>query len=135
MQCIGVVARGVLVVVLCLTMTDVPRCDLLHSAPPPHLAPATVCHAWLFSYEGPCYQLTSHLPSTATLCLAEVASISNDPLNPNASGSADVWGGPLANGDYAFGLVRAAPAAQFVILAASAAVALYGCSFGMGWWG
>ena len=23
-------------------------------------------------YEGPCYQLTSHLPSTATLCLAQV---------------------------------------------------------------
>ncbi len=67
----------------------------------------SVCVYLLHSFEGPCYQLTTHLPSTATLCLAEVASISNDPLNPTSSGSGDVWGGPLANGDYAFGLVGA----------------------------
>ena len=41
-------------------------------------------------FEGPCYQLTTHLPGTATLCLAEVASVSNDGLNPNNAGSGDV---------------------------------------------
>jgi hypothetical protein len=57
--------------------------------------------------QGPCYQLTSHLPATATLCLAEVASVSNDGLNPSGAGTFDVWGGPLANGDYTFAVVRA----------------------------
>jgi len=63
-------------------------------------------------YEGPCYQLTSHLPSSDTLCLSSVASISNDPLNPTGAGTADVWGGPLANGDYAFALVNRGASTQ-----------------------
>ena len=40
------------------------------------------------------------------LWCVQVASVSNDGLNPTASGTADVWGGPLANGDYAFALVN-----------------------------
>ena len=49
-------------------------------------------------YEGPCYQLTSHLPASEEYCLAHVASISNDGIDPTTAttGGVDVWGGPLA---------------------------------------
>ena len=54
---------------------------------------------------GPnCYQLTGHVPTSAQLCLAHVLSYdANVGTSPNDAGAAgeDVWGGPLAGGDFA----------------------------------
>ena len=59
---------------------------------------------------GPnCYQLTGHLPTSSQLCLAHVLSYdANVGTSPNDAGAAgvDVWGGPLANGDFVVGLVN-----------------------------
>ena len=59
---------------------------------------------------GPnCYQLTGHLPTRAQLCLAHVLSYDgNVGTDPSGSGKAgvDVWGGPLAGGDFVVALVN-----------------------------
>jgi hypothetical protein len=62
-------------------------------------------------FEGPCYQLTSHMPTAAVWCLSQVASISNDGLDPTTTttGGYDVWGGPLSGGNYVFGALNRDP--------------------------
>ena len=59
---------------------------------------------------GPnCYQLTGHVPTSAQMCLAHVLSFdANVGTSPNEAGNAgvDVWGGPLAGGDFVVGLVN-----------------------------
>lgn len=62
-------------------------------------------------YEGPCYQLTSHLPTYDQFCLSSVASISNDGVDPTTTttGGVDVWGGPLSGGACVFGLLNRNP--------------------------
>lgn len=59
-------------------------------------------------YEPGCYMLTSHLPAYDELCLARVASISKNGVDPttDVTGGTDVYGGPLANGAYVFGLLN-----------------------------
>ena len=59
-------------------------------------------------YEGPCYQLTTHLPAVDEYCLAHVASISNDGIDTEITHvpGVDVWGGPLSGGAYTFGLLN-----------------------------
>jgi len=59
---------------------------------------------------GPnCYQLTGHLPTSAQLCLAHVlsydANVGTSPLDSGLPGE-DVWGGPLAGGDFVVALVN-----------------------------
>jgi hypothetical protein len=70
---------------------------------------------------GPnCYQLTGHLPTSSQLCLAHVLSYdANVGTSPNDAGAAgvDVWGGPLANGDFVVGLVNRDGAAARAIAA------------------
>jgi alpha-galactosidase len=61
-------------------------------------------------YEGPCYQLTAHLPATESWCLSAVASISNDGVDPDTTTvpGVDVWGGPLSGGAWVFGALNRA---------------------------
>ena len=70
---------------------------------------------------GPnCYQLTGHVPTSAQMCLAHVLSFdANVGTSPNDSGSAgvDVWGGPLAGGDFVVGLVNRDGAAAHAVAA------------------
>ena len=54
-------------------------------------------------FEGSCYVLTSHYPTTADLCLAHVASISNDGVDTDIPG-VHVWAGPLSNDTYVMAL-------------------------------
>ena len=71
---------------------------------------------------GPnCYQLTSHLPTAASFCLAHTLSYDgNTGTDPAGSGRAgtDVWGGPLAGGDFVVALVNRDGAAARAVTAA-----------------
>lgn len=59
-------------------------------------------------FEGPCYQLTTHLPTTDQYCLTQVLSVSNDGVDTTTTttGGADVWGGPLSGSRFVFGLLN-----------------------------
>lgn len=59
-------------------------------------------------YEPGCYMLTSHLPAYDELCLARVASISKNGVDPTSdkTGGTDVYAGPLSGGAYVFGLLN-----------------------------
>ena len=54
---------------------------------------------------------TTHLPASQEYCLSNVASVSNDPVDPTTGSSpgVDVWGGPLSGGAYVFGLLNRNP--------------------------
>lgn len=68
-------------------------------------------------FEGPCEVTTTTVPSPAALCLAHVLAVSYDGTDPSGTASADVWGGPLANGDYVLALHNRADAAANVTAA------------------
>ena len=59
-------------------------------------------------FEGPCYVLTSHMPALDAFCLSSVASVSNDGLDPTTTttGGYDIYGGPLSNNTYVFGVLN-----------------------------
>jgi len=54
-------------------------------------------------YQGDCYVLTQHWPTTTHWCLSYMDSIAN---SGTPAGTVEVWGGPLANGDYVMGLMN-----------------------------
>lgn len=54
--------------------------------------------------DGACYSLTARAPTYQHHCLAHVLSVRNAPSD---SGALEVWGGPLAGGAFALGLLNA----------------------------
>ena len=61
-------------------------------------------------FEGPCEVTTGVVPAPAALCLAHVLSVAYAGTDPSGSSAADVWGGPLAGGDFVLALHNRAPA-------------------------
>jgi len=78
--------------------------------PSPHFArPRYLCSPASPPLTANCYQLTGHLPTYASLCLAHVLSydgnVGTDPSGSSSAGQ-DVWGGPLAGGSFVMALVN-----------------------------
>ena len=57
---------------------------------------------------------TGVVPAPAALCLAHVLSVAYAGTDPSGASAADVWGGPLAGGDFVLALHNRAPAAATV---------------------
>ena len=81
------------------------------------LALMTANHYHCFS--GPCEQGTRKLPTYAAHCLAHVLSVAYEGTDPTqfSTSLADIWGGPLANGDFVVGLHNRASTAANVSVA------------------
>lgn len=70
-------------------------------------------------FDGPCEQGTRKLPTYAAHCLAHVLSVAYEGTDPSqfSTSAADVWGGPLAGGDFVLGLHNRAASAANVSVA------------------
>ena len=71
-------------------------------------------------FEGPCEVTTAVVPALEPLCLARVLSVAYAGTDPSGPAAADVWGGPLAGGDFALALHNRADAPASVTAALGA---------------
>jgi len=68
------------------------------------VALATLSANHYHCYDGPCEMTTATLPAPAALCLAHVLSVAYAGTDTTGASPFDLWGGPLAGGDFVLAL-------------------------------